>query len=556
MNYPRFRQLAVAICALLPMAANASHTIEKAGCWAVELGTYDQLENAERKLAEIDDEHCRISSANGRHQVLCGCFDTAEEARASIEQWRAIDISQGEFARLPGVDQAKVLRRRPFERVPKTEYSTEIFGRTLTLGGELTLELEERRDFAFGSEPDDLERKTLELELKAFYQYSDQSAIYLEVEGERQRDKEPESGDEDTESSWKRNELWLYSGGWADDSVGIQLGRQNFADQRTWWWDANLDAARLRYDTETMHFEIAVAQELARVSTDQDRIDPEQEDVLRIISTATWVRDRDHETSFFLLLQRDGSETENEGDIVSRDERDESDLDAVWLGLRGLGKYRLENLGRLYYWVDTGIVVGSETLIDYDGIDSDTSRVDSVEERDLRGLGFDLGMMWRTRLPGELTFSLAYAAGSGDDDPDDDTDTAYRQTGLNRNDDNFRGVNGFRYYGDLLRPELSNISIATFAVGFHFLPETSLELIYHSYRQIEAADEIRDARIDLDPNGEDEDIGAELDLVIGIEEFENLTAELVLSRFEAGDAFGEFSGDSAHKAKLELELFF
>ena len=142
MKRSRFRRLAVAFCALVPLAVNGAHTIEKSGCWALELGSYDLRENAER------------STVNGRHQVLCGCFDSAEEARASIEQWRAIDITQDEFARLPGVDQARVLRRRPFERVPKTEFSTEVFGRTLTLGGELTLDLEERRDFAFGSEPD------------------------------------------------------------------------------------------------------------------------------------------------------------------------------------------------------------------------------------------------------------------------------------------------------------------------------------------------------------------------------------------------------------------
>jgi hypothetical protein len=550
------RGLLAALWALAPLVANGAHTVERPDCWSVELGVYDQLENAERKLGEIDDEHCRISSADGRHQVLCGCYDSAEEARRSIEQWRARDISQGEFARLPGVDQAKVLRRRPFERAPKTEFSTELFGRRLTLGGELTLELEDRKDFAFGSEPDDLERRQLELELKAFYQYSDQSAIYLEIEGQRRTDKEPESGDEETESEWKRNEMWLYSGGWANGTVGFQLGRQNFVDQRTWWWDRELDAARLRYDTETMHFEIAVAQELARVSTEEDDIDPEQQDVLRIISSATWVRDKDHETSIFVLLQQDGSETEKEGDIVSPESEDESDLDAIWLGARKLGKYRMQGLGRLYYWLDVGLVLGTEQLIDYDDIDSGGSLVDSVEERDLRGLGLDLGAMWRTKLPGEMTFTLGYAAGSGDDDPDDDTDTAYRQTGLNRNDASFRGVNGFRYYGDLLRPELSNIIISTFGIGFHFLPESSLELVYHDYRQVEAADEISDARLDLDPTGEDEDIGSELDLIIGIEESANFTAEVVLSRFEAGDAFGEFSGETAHKASLELELVF
>ncbi len=547
-----------AIVALLlgPLPARATETVEEGGCWAVEIGVYSQRENAEQRLEGLGDSQCRIASEAERHRVLCGCFESADEAHRSIEQWRAVDIRQDEFARLPGLDQADVLRRRPYERVPKTEFSTRLWGRMLTLGGELTLELEDRRDFAFGTEPDDLERKTLELELQAFYHYSDQSAVYLEVEGTRRTDEEHESGEEETESQWTRGEMWLFSGGWNQGTTGYQVGRQNFVDDRKWWWDKNLDAARVRYDTQSLHFELALAQELARESTAEDDIDPEQEDVLRLISSASRVVGKDHEIGFFMLLQRDGSETETGGAVVDRDRRDDSDLDAVWLGARGTGKYRLGGLGRLYYWLDAGIVAGEEKRIDYDSIDATSSLVDSVEAVDLRGAAIDVGLMWRTKLPGELTFSLAYAVGSGDDDPDDDTDRAYRQTGLNRNDDSFRGVNGFHYYGDLLRPELSNIAISTLGIGFHFLPESSIELVYHRYQQLEPADEIRDARIDLDPTGEDDDIGSEIDLVLGIEESASLKVELVLSRFEAGDAFGALGGSTAYKGNLELELQF
>jgi len=463
---------------------------------------------------------------------------------------------QSEFTQLSGVEKARVLRRRPYERIPETELAVELFGRLLTIGGELSLETEERKDFAFGTEADDLERETVELELEFFYPFSDYSAAFVELEGVRKSNREPELDQSDTESRWTRSEMWFYTGGWLEDTVGIQAGRQNFADDRSWWWDKNLDAVRVHYDTETLHMEVGIAQELARASTDEDRIDPEEDEVLRVISSATWVWDTDHRASIFVLIQRDGSDTEAAGEIVKRDLRDKSDLDAVWIGGRRQGKYRLEKLGRLYYWIDVGLVAGTEKIIDYDTIDPQFSRVDSVDRRDLRAAGLDLGGMWKTKLMGGMTFSLAYAVGSGDSDPGDDTDRAYRQTGLNRNDDKFRGVNNFHYYGDLLRPELSNISITTLGWGFHFLPESSIDLIYHSYQQQEASDEISGSRLDIDPQGDNREIGSELDLIVGIEEWKKLELELVISRFKAGDAFGSLKGETASKWSLELSYRF
>ena len=539
-----------------PSRVSAVSALEDAGCWSLEMGLYSDIANAERRLASLADSQCRLSSDQGRHRVLCGCFDTPELAKQSTAQWQAIDIEQSKFARLPGVDKARALRRRPNERIPETELSVPLFGQMLTIGGELTLETETRRDFAFATRPDDLERDTVELELEFFYPFSDHSAVFVELEGIHQSDEEPESDTSETESDWRRKKMWLYSGGWFNDTVGIQLGRQNFVDARTWWWDQNLDAVRVHYDTETLHMEVAIAQELARVSTDQDQIDPAQDEVLRLISSATWVRGKNHLGSIFVLIQRDNSVTEAAGEIVERKARDKSDLDAVWLGARREGKFRLENSGRLYYWIDAGLVAGTEKFIDYDTIDPQFSLVDSVDKQDLRAAALDLGGMWRTRLPGKMTFSVAYALGSGDSDPDDDTDTAYRQTGLHRNDDKLQGVNDFRFYGELLRPELSNIAITTLGWGFHFLPESSFELIYHSYRQLEASDEIRGSRLDIDPQGINKEIGSELDLVVGIEESKKFEIELVLSRFRAGQAFGNQSGEAASKVRLKLDYNF
>ena len=164
----------------------------------------------------------------------------------------------------------------------------------------------------------------------------------------------------------------------------------------------------------------------------------------------------------------------------------------------------------------------------------------------IHGWGFDLGATWETRLPGRPSLTLGYAMGSGDvrsDSPKVDdqksNDHSFRQTGLQDNNDRFRGVDRFKYYGELLKPELSNLRIATAALGFPFLENSSVELIYHSYQQVDAAKFLRDATVRRQPAGRKRGIGHEVDLVIGIEEWENFEIELIVAAFRAGPAFGE-----------------
>ena len=56
--------------------------------------------------------------------------------------------------------------------------------------------------------------------------------------------------------------------------------------------------------------------------------------------------------------------------------------------------------------------------------------------------------------------------------------------------------------------------------------------------------------MDIDPQGNSRDIGSELELIVGIVEWQKL--ELVLSRFEAGRAFTGEKGEVANKLSFEL----
>ena len=124
------------------------------------------------------------------------------------------------------------------------------------------------------------------------------------------------------------------------------------------------------------------------------------------------------------------------------------------------------------------------------------------------------------------------------------------------NNGRFRGVNRFRYYGELLRPELSNLRISTLSLGYPLLNNSSVELVYHEYRQVHADDRSRVGRIGPRPNGEDTDIGQELDLVFGFEETKSLEFEIIAAVFKSGEAYGDLSGNYAYDLELSMDYNF
>lgn len=153
-----------------------------------------------------------------------------------------------------------------------------------------------------------------------------------------------------------------------------------------------------------------------------------------------------------------------------------------------------------------------------DDLDSRHVIVDSHKRQRVNGSGWDLGMRWS--LPGRArpTVWLGWASGSGDGSADDGVDRAFRQTGLQENKARFGGVKRFRYYGELLRPELSNLVVGSVGASLRFLENSSADLVLHSYRQRHASTRIQDNRLDHDPTGNSRDLGRELDLIFSFRE--------------------------------------
>jgi hypothetical protein len=117
---------------------------------------------------------------------------------------------------------------------------------------------------------------------------------------------------------------------------------------------------------------------------------------------------------------------------------------------------------------------------------------------------------------------------------------------LQDNNNRFNGVDRFRYYGEILRPELANLHIGTVSAGIPLLENSSVEFVYHYYHQVNERDFMRNSRISADLTGASGEIGHEWDLVIGLEEWQHLELEFVAGMFRAGSAYGELEGNLAY----------
>ena len=406
-----------------------------------------------------------------------------------------------------------------------------------------------------------------ELETELFYSFGPALSLFaqlrLKMEWDNFNDQQPEVV---TDFFVERGEMWMSSTNIADSGFNLELGRLDFEDDRLWWWDEDLDALRLSYERGDVEVALSVARELAPARSDLGSVVPEDNRAFRLIAEASWEFRPNHTLQFFGLAQDDHSPEETLGQIVRNEDKDDSDADLAWIGLRAMGGWESKSRGVLGYWLDTALVGGQERFIEFEALSpepvvveeptdgseigssvvaestarstSSSSVVSKSTVRSVRGWALDAGLTWILPVFAEPRITASYAIGSGDGSPDEGADRSFRQTGLHSNEPGFGGVRRFRQYGLLLDPELSNLSVLTIGVGCSLLQSSSLDLVYHRYRLQEPAASLRSARIDTTLNGRDRDLGEAFDLVLGIEEWERVEVEVAGSVFQAGPAFG------------------
>ena len=383
--------------------------------------------------------------------------------------------------------------------------SVEIFP-WLRFGGQLEFDTDSEEEFDLDPD-DDEDRKDTEIAARLRLAWRLGDDVFARTEARlrsRWRDDDEDGSSDETEV--RLGETWVY---WRDgfgEGVDLQVGRQDFDDEREWIYDQNLDGLRLVSTGQATRTELSLSTTLGAAGR-------RDEGTLNLGGYFSNLDDDKHLAAWFF----------------HRDYERSADGRMTHFGARAIGEW----LDPLEVWLDVGAVAGVE-----DG-------------RDVFGWGADVGGYWR---PNDSPFSLiaGYAYGSGDDGSGDDG--AFRQTGLQDNNGRFGTVTSIRYYGELLDPELSNLTVFTAGLSWWFQERSTLSVIYHDYAQAEAANFLRDTELDANPTGLDTDLGSEIDLVLGSRAFPSFDIELIGGMFFPGDAF--VSDEEATFVKLQLRYRF
>jgi alginate production protein len=417
----------------------------------------------------------------------------------------------------PGLPRAAASAADAFdpEAAPETPYR---LAPGLGFGAELQLDFALRRDADLDRRRDD-ERALLAPELSLALAYAPVPAfeafVNLALLREFALAAGPEGAGESGDIEVELKEAFVRWGS-LGDGPSIVVGRQRFEDEREWLYDEELDAVRLQYGRGPLGAELSVSRNgLARKDLLSER---EQERTDNYVLHARYALPR---------------EIVVEGYVILRHDRDADRRRPLFLGVRSFG----EPVEGLDYWLELAHVGGRDGA----------SRV--------RGWAVDAGATYELGAFLRPSLTLGAALGSGDPHPDG-TDGNFRQTGLQENEGDFGGAAGFKYYGEVLDPELGNLAVLTAGVGIRPAETVSLDLVYHYYLQHRRAPELREAAITAEPSGRSRRLGSEVDLVLGLESvWDRLDVKAVLGYFAPGPAFADGS-DGAWLVAAEVQVRF
>ena len=338
---------------------------------------------------------------------------------------------------------------------------------------------------------------------------------------------------------------------WGEDvEYQLEFGRIEYSDERQWWWDEYLDTIRLQFDINDIEFMLATGSQQGRERSSDDFIDPQEEDISRVLANINWSLGNEQGVSFYYLSQDDESDSYVLNDSIAENRADASDADLRWFGLAYRGAFEADSIGAIDWRIGYAKLSGDEIVYDISDPVANIVTVDAIDSFDIDASAYELSFEWQPAWLDDVTIVYAYAAGSGDANLGDSKIDSFRQSGLHNNEADFL------YYGELFQPELSNIKIHSLGISLDAIDNLDVSLLLHDYRQDEADSEMRDVAIDLDPNGLSRDLGSEIDLIAVYELDNGLELEFVTTVFEAGAAYGANAGRKSRYWSVDLTYNF
>ena len=440
---------------------------------------------------------------------------------------------------------------------PEKQRETTLLGKRLILGGKLSVEMRGRSAYELvrGAEDDDV-TVTPEATLEAIWLPSKTDVVFAAVKATDETELYKGGGGARSMAGVRLDSLWYLKTRLFGTTLAVQVGRQKMQDRRNWWWNDNIDGVRLHHFGSKLTGFLGVGTVSAvRLST-LDSLHPEEKGLLRAFGTAEWEWTNRNTMSLFALRQNDRTSRYNLGAVIDRNRTDKQDANLTWVGarVRGCAKPKLPR--RICYWGDIAQVRGTEFTYNLNRAGPTTDIVGRVTNRSVDGWSYDVGGSIEIPIKIKPYVTLGYAWGSGDPPATPGRDGAFRQTGIHNNDGKFRGLTRFRYYGEVLRPDLSNIAISTVALGIPVGKHSWIETIWHRYHQPIADNNIAGSRLNRNPNGIDQRLGDEFDMVISHRPPSGWVFEVTGGAFRAGPAFGTHTGSLAGLVAVKVDYNF
>ena len=354
------------------------------------------------------------------------------------------------------------------------------------------------------------------------------------------------------------------------DPLYLQVGRQRLREPRAIWWNSDQDLAKVGVQSSLFSAFVAAGEDTNsyRTTTDND-YEEDDEDRFRILGEVAWQYQYNHFLEFRTLYEHDHSGLEPVGSRIRQDNRDDEDQEVIWAGVRSAGTWRdaVQGVKNIKYQADLIGLYGEEELLDSTA-GGNFRTVTGSRSRDVRAWAFDGTLIVDPYDKKGPVFNLGYAFATGEDDPNGSgTDNEFRQTDL---DGNFSRLglerNLQRNYGEVLRPELSNLHIASAGVAYPFSDYMDVNATYYHYRLDEDATSHRSSNISAARSGNDKDVGQALDLALYVDvddEFSldipytrDLDFRLIVGSFFPGDAYEPSGTNEAFRIFSEFKFSF
>ncbi|MGH7492840.1 MAG: alginate export family protein [bacterium] len=444
-------------------------------------------------------------------------FEISGQVRAVAVPESRVTVGGVEVAVLPEIELdflEDIAGGNPLESFLKDDQKGVLFGirpaENLQMGGQLTSEnrADDERDLSRARKRDK-QVFSGELKLALLWRINSKGSFTF-AEGTFGIREELENRVHDETSRPRRlSRAYLY---WELSKLArLQIGRQDFYDEREWIYDELLDAIRLHIWRSPLALELSGS--FGREFLEEQNGTKGMMNAMGLLRTYL---NRDHFLSAY---------------IVDSHRRYVDNYDLKLYGLRSYSRPRRG----LRHWLELAASRGQNGL------------------KRINGYAVDLGLsnVFDMRLHPTITTGLAYASGDKDRE---NQDGAFHQTGLQDNNGKFGGVTSFRYYGEVFDPELSNRMITTLGLGVRPLRNLSTDLVFHTYHQDQASTDLGDTRLQVKPTGESKYLGWELDLIVGYRLLKRINMELILGRFEPGRAFRQ--NDPAHIAQFQTRVKF